>query len=208
MLASGTKSAAAGAAVICSILDESVVVPRDSIVEFSRVEAVDYRLPSNFILSNCHVGEDIDVDLPPDFLFHTIPLLNDGGFVTVAFGVGDDLKRVVAKSEPATRLPYGGGGTVGDLFASDETTMDLFEDGKQRSLWFAKLFPRCPSMRQSFLETARIVSGKRKLGGGEPASFCSMDACLKNLNKAEFLRYRQQLRNDVSAIREPYNHTD
>ena len=66
------------------------------------------------ILSNCHI--DSAMEIPGQCMFHTVPL-NGGKYVTVAFGVRDDLKATVSDAG-RVRL---GGRTVSASNFSDES---------------------------------------------------------------------------------------
>ena len=70
------------------------------------------------ILSNCHV-DSAAMEIPGECMFHTVPL-NGGKYVTVAFGIRDDLKASVSDAG-SLRL---GGRTVSASGFSDESGTD------------------------------------------------------------------------------------
>ena len=69
------------------------------------------------ILSNCHV--DSAMEIPGECMFHTVPL-NGGKYVTVVFGIREDLKATVSDAG-SLRL---GGRTVSASGFSDESGTD------------------------------------------------------------------------------------
>ena len=107
-----------------------------------------------------------DVEIPPGFLYHTIPILvsKDGTrvrrYVTVAFHVTDDMKFYTDLSQ-ADNLQYGGK-LLSKLFSLapplKRSKSSVFKDCSSASLWNAKLFSAHESMSESFTQTVSFVS--------------------------------------------------
>ena len=106
-----------------------------------------------------------DVEIPPGFLYHTIPILISKNetrvrrYVTVAFHVTDDMKFSTDLAQ-ADNLQYGGK-LLSKLFSMTPPVWNksiVFKDCSSASLWNAKLFSAHESMSQSFIQTSNFVS--------------------------------------------------
>ena len=116
-------------------------------------------LGAKTILSNVEVQDDVDI--PPGFLYHTVPILIDGTrkHVTVAFHVTDDMK-FSADIDRAENLQFGGR-LLEKLFSISPQIYNkssVFPQNSTASLWNARIFTAHTSMSASFLATVRMIS--------------------------------------------------
>jgi len=144
--------------VLNSVINKSLTIPQDSIVEYSIFDA-EVSLGPKTILSNIHI--DHDLTIPAGFLYHTIAVLIDGvrKYVTVAFHNTDDMKFTSVVNN-VKNLQYGGK-LLDKLFdAAPEkfNTTTVFSGCTSASLWNAKLFSAQESMSESFKDTVGMVS--------------------------------------------------
>lgn len=140
--------------IIHSVIHPLSVVPESSVVEYCDINiAVD--VGSNCIISNVHVHgfpiERMPYRIPDNTLLHTV-LLKEG-FVTVAFGLTDDIKKSHSVEE-YLEVEYFGK-KLGNFVKMKDP---IFNPSlKKVSLWTAKLFPVCSTPKESFKRTLEIV---------------------------------------------------
>lgn len=155
--------------IMQSMISHSSTVPYNSVIGYCKfntsVVAGEYN-----ILSNCSIGrnghnQDTPIVLPDNIMFHTIPVLIDDkeGFVTVAFGINDDVKKALPL-ENVSSLKYYGTSFSNVLDATGYPKNKVF-DSRNCSLWTAKLFGVRSSMEESFESTFNFV---QKIIKGRP----------------------------------------
>lgn len=178
-----------GGVVMCSIVQESVRVPASVVMEFCKIESK-IVLGERTILSNCHI--DSALEIPGNFMFHTVPVNVNAEhgkkkYVTVAFGIGDDLKATV--SDPAD-LRLGN-----NALASRGASELYFSAESEMSLWTARMFKAVDSPSESFRLTLDVVNDGGPL---REAPFYSMGEVLSAFDKKAFLHMRNELRAQIA----------
>ena len=123
-------------------------------------------------MSNVEIADDLTV--PAGFLYHTVAVKvdNQRKFVTVAFGVSDDMKFSVDIAR-AGSLQFGGK-LMEKVFQMNSEVLDnqsVFGDRGSVSLWNARLFTAHSSMSESFRQTVKLVSCLQSQVSG----FCSVN---------------------------------
>lgn len=123
-------------------------------------------------MSNVEVADELTV--PAGFLYHTVAVKveNKRKFVTVAFGVGDDMKFSVDIAR-AGSLQFGGKlmEKVFQMNSKALNTQSVFGDRGSVSLWNARLFTAHSSMSESFRQTVKLLSCLQSQVSG----FCSVN---------------------------------
>ncbi|KAG8172959.1 hypothetical protein JTE90_018647 [Oedothorax gibbosus] len=140
--------------IIHSVIHSWSVIPESSVVEYCDIHiAMD--VGSNCIISNVQVDgfpiQRVPHKVPDNTMLHTVILKE--GFVTVAFGLADDIK----KSHPVEdylEVEY-----FGKKLGNFIKMMDpIFDTSVTRvSLWTAKLFRVCSTPEDSFKRTLEMV---------------------------------------------------
>ncbi|XP_063057537.1 fucose-1-phosphate guanylyltransferase [Engraulis encrasicolus] len=191
------------ACVMHSVLHASTVVSPGSVVEYSRLCA-GVTVGEGSIVSGCWV--DAWLSVPSQTFLHCLSVTRNGRtkFVTVAFGIKDDLKRSVASPADASALRYFAHGLAecaerwglppegGLRFSGDQAAC---------SLWNARLFPLCPDPRSSVTATLQMVGALREGSAVTPPlkdpRRLSLQEALLNKNLADMLRFRKGLFEDI-----------
>ena len=123
-------------------------------------------------MSNVEIADDLTV--PSGFLYHTVAVKVDTQrkFVTVAFGVRDDMKFSVDIAR-AVSLQFGGKlmEKVFQINSEALNTQSVFGDRGFVSLWNARLFTAHSAMSESFRQTVKLVSCLQSQVSG----FCSVN---------------------------------
>lgn len=181
--------------VMHSLVHQQSTIPRSVVLEYCKFE-VPVQVGDNCILSNCRLEEltDTCVQVPGNLIMFTVSVSDATckGYVTVAFGIDDDLKLSV-KDEG--ELCYFGQKIVKlkecNVIGSDS----LFTSSASlRSLWEAKLFSVKSTMTEAFLSTLELVQavskGKQRTAGRESSTDISMEDILKWKDTSEMLKHQ------------------
>ncbi|CAM4717735.1 unnamed protein product [Leuciscus chuanchicus] len=192
------------ACVMHSILHPTVTVSQGSVVEYSRLDTK-VKVGTRSIISGCWIGTDIMV--PSDTFMHSLSVNLDGktGFVTVVFGIQDDLKRNV--SSPA------------DMKALSLCKVNLEDcvklwglclerirfsgDASMCSLWNACIFPLCSDLKGSFVMSLGMVKALEsgtKFTLPNNTTLTSLQETLQNKNLEEMLKFRKELYEDILRV--------
>uniref|UniRef100_A0A6B0VDN4 Putative fucose-1-phosphate guanyltransferase n=1 Tax=Ixodes ricinus TaxID=34613 RepID=A0A6B0VDN4_IXORI len=159
--------------VMGSSLHSGCIIGPTVVIEHCRFETP-VSVRKNCIVSNCRLAGDnkVQVDVPNDCIIFTacVTKSDASGYVTVAFGVRDDLKLVSKKRESLSYF----GQKIGELARSSTLDLSLvFQEGSNASsLWEARLFAVKPTMSEAFLSTLHFV--RRVLAGNRGDQSCQV----------------------------------
>lgn len=153
------------------------------------------------ILSNCRLENLVDgvVEVPGRAIIFTVSVRNDTckGYVTLAFGIDDDLKLA---ARDARELSYFGK-RLGQLEDSKLVICDsLFKTSSAAStLWEARLFSVKATMTEAFLSTLELVQAVLQdvpqVAEGKESATMSMDDVLRCKDIGELLRHQNTIFN-------------
>ncbi|XP_061680302.1 fucose-1-phosphate guanylyltransferase [Syngnathoides biaculeatus] len=192
----------AASCVMHSVLEATCSVGAGSVVEYSRL-GQGVSVGRGSVVSGCRVGPDTSV---PDGVFvHSLCVTRRErtGFVTVVFGINDDLKRRVKASASMEALTLFGAtlDTCVSLWGLDCSHLRFSGDASGCSLWTARLFPFCEDRRESFslsLNMLRAVLGRYVFGLPKDTELISMHEALRCKNLQEMLDFRKDLYHDIA----------
>lgn len=190
-----------GCCVMYSVLDPTSSVGARSVVEYSRLGAR-VSVGSGSIVSSCWLSEGQSV---PDGIFmHSLGVNSEQqvGFVTVVFGINDNLKRSVKAPRHADELK------LFDLSLAEclshwglDRENVCFSDASSCSVWTACLFPVCPDPQSSFSSSLRMLHSALS---GSPLTLdkdiklMSMEEALRCKNLEEMLKFREGLYSEIT----------
>ncbi|KAM4629428.1 fucose-1-phosphate guanylyltransferase [Polymixia lowei] len=200
-----------GSTVCCvmySIADPSCTVAPRSVVEYCRLEAR-VTVGRGSILSGCWVRPGLSV---PDGVFmHSLCVNHQHktGFVTVVFGIDDNLKQTVETPAYMEDLKLFGVSLVECLhhWGLGNEVLRFSADMSNCSLWNARLFPVCSDQQRSFsmsLEMAQAILDGSTLTLPKDTKLISMHDALQCKNLKEMLKFRKGLYDDIMQ-RKPSN---
>ncbi|XP_046906018.1 fucose-1-phosphate guanylyltransferase [Hypomesus transpacificus] len=187
--------------VMHSVLDPSCSVSPRSVVEYCRLEA-DVKVGEGSILSGCWVNSSLSI--PKGVFMHSLCVNREGqkGFVTVAFGIEDNLKQSVEAPSYMEKLSLFGV-SLGKCLACWSLGNEVLHfSGSMSScrLWNACLFPVCPDLRTSFkmsLEMVQALLGNSTIKHPSNTRITSMEEALQCKNLEEMLSFREGLYKDI-----------
>lgn len=192
--------ASSGCCIMSSVLHPSCSVGAGSVVEYSRLEA-GASVGGDSIVSSCWVG--LGQAVPDGVFMHSLCVKHreQAGFVTVFFGIRDNLKRSVASPAFAEELELLGLSLSKCLsFWGMDGELPKFS-GDRCSLWDARLFPVCSDQASSFSSSLTMLQAVRRGSASAPPKdvpFMSMQDCLQQKNLKEMMKLRRGLHGDIT----------
>ncbi|KAM6921587.1 fucose-1-phosphate guanylyltransferase [Xenentodon cancila] len=191
--------------VMHSILDPGCLVGPGSVVEYSRLEA-GVSVGEGSIISSCWVSPGLSV--PDGAFMHSLCVShqNQSAFVTVFFGINDNLKHSVDAPAYLEELKFFGFSLskCRSIWGMENTAVKFSGDASSCSLWNACLFPVCSEQRRSFSMSLGMLQA---ILSGSPSplpkniELISMQDCLRCKNSVEMLKFRKGLHDDIKQRR-------
>ncbi|XP_041861495.1 fucose-1-phosphate guanylyltransferase [Melanotaenia boesemani] len=201
----GNSESASGCCVMYSVLDPCCSVGAGSVVEYSRL-GVGVTVGGGSIISSCWVSPGLSV--PAGTFIHSLCVKhqNQTRFVTVFFGIKDNLKHSVEAPASMEELKFLGFSLVQCLsnWGMENEVLRFSGDASTCSLWNACLFPVCSSQESSFsisLEMLQAIIGGSTSPLPKDTHLMSMQECLQCKNLEEMLMLRKRLHDDITQRR-------
>lgn len=190
-----------GSCIMYSVLDPSCSVETGSVVEYSRLEA-GVSIGGGSIISNCWVSSGLSV--PAGTFMHTLCVTHQEQtrFVTVFFGIKDNLKQNVASPAHLEELRFFEFNLAKCLshWGMENECLKFSGDVSSCSLWNACLFPVCSEQQSSFSESLRMLQAILSGSTSRPPRdtiLLSMQDCLQCKNLEELLQLKKRLHQDI-----------
>ncbi|KAJ3599776.1 hypothetical protein NHX12_033732 [Muraenolepis orangiensis] len=207
--APGASGSGAFLCVMHSVLEPGCSVAPGTVLEYCRLEE-GVAVGTGSILSSCWVDRDLSV---PDGVFmHSLCVTVKQqqqqqqartGFVTVCFGIHDNLKQSVRGPAYMEELTF-----LGVSLAKCLSHWGMDDEGVKFSgdcsLWNARLFPVCSDLQSSFSTSLDLLQAVLKGSTFSPPSatkLMSMQEALQLKNLEEMLTFRKTLYNDIKQKR-------
>lgn len=203
----GAPESTSVSCVMHSIVEPGCSVAQRTVLEYCRLEA-GVTVGTGSILSGCWVGQGLSV---PDRVFmHSLCVTVNQqqeartGFVTVCFGIHDNLKQSAQAPAYLEELAFLGVSLGKCLPHWGMGGDDPLKFSGDCSLWNACLFPVCSDLQSSFSMTLDLLQAVLKGSTFTPHStikLISMQEALKFKNLEEMLAFRKELYNDIMQKR-------
>lgn len=181
--------------VMHSLVHQQSTIPFSAVLEYCKFERP-VQIGDNCILSNCRLEGlgDNCIQVPGNLIMFTVTVSGATckGYVTVTFGIDDDLKLSVRDEgelcyfgQELVRLKERNIIGSGSLFTSSASL---------KSLWEAKLFSVKPTMTEAFLSTLEMVQavlkGTQRTARQESGTNVSMEDILRWKDINEILKHQ------------------
>ncbi|XP_005795797.1 fucose-1-phosphate guanylyltransferase [Xiphophorus maculatus] len=190
-----------GCCIMYSVLDPSCSVEAGSVVEYSRLET-GVSVGGGSIISSCWVSPGLSV--PAGVFMHTLCVTHQKQirFVTVFFGIKDNLKQSVASPSYVEELEFFGLNLAKCLshWGMENERLKFSGDTSSCSLWNACLFPVCSEQQSSFSVSLRMLQAVLSGSTSPPPRdtiLMSMQDCLQCKNLEEMLKLKRRLHHDI-----------
>uniref|UniRef100_A0A8C6UP52 Fucose-1-phosphate guanylyltransferase n=1 Tax=Neogobius melanostomus TaxID=47308 RepID=A0A8C6UP52_9GOBI len=189
--------------VMYSIVDPTCSLGKGSVIEYSRLEK-GVSVGQGSIVSSCWIGSGLSV---PDSVFmHSLCIdqKRNTGYVTIAFGIEDNLKRSVENTADIQTLQLFGSSLPHCLshWGIRSEGLKFSGDVSCCSLWNACLFPICSDQKTSFsmsLEMLKAVLSDATKTLTKDVQLMSMQQALQAKNLKEMLKFRAALYDEITA---------
>lgn len=184
--------------VMHSLVHQQSTIPHSTVLEYCKFQ-VPVQVGDNCILSNCQLEglTDSCVQVPGNLIMFTVSVSGAAckGYVTVAFGIDDDLKLSLRDEG---KLCYFGQNFAKLVERNVIGSGSLFKGSAASvSLWEAKLFSVRPTMTAAFLSTLElvraVVEGMQRAVGWESSAHVSMEDILKWKDISEMLKHQSAI---------------
>uniref|UniRef100_A0A672I4I9 Fucose-1-phosphate guanylyltransferase n=1 Tax=Salarias fasciatus TaxID=181472 RepID=A0A672I4I9_SALFA len=191
--------------IMYSIVEARCSVGAGSVVEYSTL-GDGVSVGQDSILSGCLVSPGVSV--PERAFMHSLCVnhQNQTKFVTVFFGINDNLKRSVGAPRCMEELKLFGLSLAECLshWEVENETLRFSGDTSSCSLWNACLFPISSDQRNSFLLSVKMLQAVVS-GSTSPlpkaTQLLSMHECLQLKNLEEMLKLRKTLHDNITQRR-------
>ncbi|XP_071787465.1 fucose-1-phosphate guanylyltransferase-like [Asterias amurensis] len=163
------------ACVMNSVCPEGSQIHDRCVVEYSVFKSP-VKVESNSIVSNCCIGAAPDgnlVKIPGSTFLYTACISNGTAkkeFVTVAFGIQDNMKKVVQANSIAELSIFGRSFEAICGTSLEQVEGLLFPQKTPRDLWHAKLFEPSSTMEDAFASTMDLVDKMTDASLWEPTA--------------------------------------
>lgn len=190
-----------GCCIMYSVLNASCSVGAGSVVEYSRLGA-GVSVGKGSIISSCWVSPGLSV--PDEAFMHSLCVNHHGqtSFVTVFFGINDNLKYTVGTPAYMEELKFFGFTLEKclSMWGMEKEVLRFSGDASNCNLWNACLFPVCSDQQSSFLTSLNMLQAIQSASTSplpKDTKLMSMQECLQSKNLEEMLELRKGLYNDI-----------
>lgn len=206
----GAPESAAVSCIMHSIVEPGCSVSPRTVLEYCRLEP-GVAIGTGCILSGCWVG--LGLSVPDGVFMHSLCVTVDHqqhqqeartGFVTVCFGIHDNLKQCAQSPAYMEELAFLGVSLTKCLPHWGMGADDALKFSGVCNLWNACLFPVCSDLQSSFSMTLDLLQAVVKGSTftlPSTTKLMSMQEALKFKNLEEMLAFRKELYNDIMQKR-------
>ncbi|NWW82564.1 FPGT guanylyltransferase, partial [Climacteris rufus] len=191
--------------IIHSVLEPGCVVGPGSVIEYSRI-GPEVSVGKSSIVSGCCIN--FRVEIPPGCCLSSVSVTLNGRvhYVTMVFGVGDDLKRSVQLLSDVRSLRFFGASfpdclhlwsleASGQLFSSEDTRLGL---------WTARIFPVCSTLSESVRMSLKMLDSVQHMSPFKLSAFqlLSVEEMLAYKDVEDMLKFRKQIYDEICLQRQ------
>ncbi|TRZ11783.1 hypothetical protein HGM15179_015331 [Zosterops borbonicus] len=200
-----TAKASGQLSIIQSILEPGCVVGPGSVVEYSRI-GPQVSVGQGSIVSGCCIN--FSVDIPSSCFLSSVSVRVTGGvqYVTMAFGVGDDLKRSVKSLSDLHSLQFFGASLPEclDLWSIEASDQLFSSEDTLLGLWTARIFPVCSTLTESVRMSLNMLSSVQHKSALKLSGFqlLSVEEMLTYKDVEDMLKFRRQIYDEICLQRQ------
>ncbi|XP_054021010.1 fucose-1-phosphate guanylyltransferase [Dryobates pubescens] len=201
-ISSGTLDPSAS--VIQSVLEPGCVVGPGSVIEYSRI-GPEVSVGKGCIISGSHI--DVKVDVPSKCFLSSLSVRVNGQvrYVSMAFGVEDDLKRRVKALSDIHSLQFFGVSLLEclDLWGVKVSHQLFSGDSTQLGLWAVRIFPVCSTLSESVRMALKMLSSVQHRSAFDLGSckLLSVEEMLSYKDVEDMLKFRKQIYDEIHLQR-------
>ncbi|XP_051653540.1 fucose-1-phosphate guanylyltransferase [Manacus candei] len=191
--------------IIQSILEPRCVIGPGSVIEYSRI-GPEVSVGKSSIVSGSYISFSVDIPSRCFLSSVTVKINDQIEYVTMVFGVGDDLKKTVKLLSDIRSLQFFGASLAKclDLW-SVEASDQLFSSGNTRlGLWTVRIFPVCSTLSESVRMSLKMLNSVQHMSPFKLSGFrlLSIEEMLAYKDVEGMLKFRKQIYDEVCLQRQ------
>ncbi|XP_010084423.1 PREDICTED: fucose-1-phosphate guanylyltransferase, partial [Pterocles gutturalis] len=198
------------ASVMQSVLEPGCSVGPGSIIEYSRV-GPEVSVGKNSIISGAHI--DFKVDVPSGCFLSSLSVKTNDQvqYVSMMFGVEDDLKKSVKSLSDVPSLRFFGVSLPECLDLWGVKVSDQLFSGENvcLGLWTARIFPLCSTLSESVRMSLKMLNSVQRMSPLQLNGFklLSVEEMLACKDVEDMLKFRKQIYDEI-LLRRPKEKSD
>ncbi|NXR24321.1 FPGT guanylyltransferase, partial [Cinclus mexicanus] len=191
--------------IIQSILEPGCVVGPGSVIEYSRMG------PGVSVGKGCIVSGsciNFSVDIPSDCFLSSVSvrITDQVKYVTMVFGVGDDLKKSVKLLSDIHSLQFYGASLPEclDLWSVEASDQLFSSEDTRLGLWTARIFPVCSTLSESVRMSLNMLNSVHHKSAFKLSGFqlLSVEEMLIYKDVEDMLKFRKQIYDEICQQRQ------
>ncbi|XP_005532834.1 PREDICTED: fucose-1-phosphate guanylyltransferase [Pseudopodoces humilis] len=191
--------------IIQSILEPGCVIGPGSVIEYSRI-GPEVSVGKGSIVSGSCIHFSVDIPSNCFLSSVSVKVADQVEYVTMAFGVGDNLKRSVKLLSDIRSLQFFGASFPEclDLW-SIEASDQLFSSGDTSlGLWTARIFPVCSTLSESVRMSLNMLNAVQHKSAFKLSGFqlLSVEEMLTYKDVEDMLKFRKQIYDEICLQRQ------
>ncbi|NXL38054.1 FPGT guanylyltransferase, partial [Glaucidium brasilianum] len=191
--------------IIQSVLEPGARVGPGAVVEYCRI-GPRASVGQGSIVSGAHIGPGADV--PSGCLLSSLSVKVNGQvrYVSMAFGVEDNLKKSVKLLSDVQSLQFFGMGLLECLTLWGVKVSEQIFSGENTclGLWTARIFPVCSTLSESVRMSLKMLHAVRHMSAFELSGFqlLSVEEMLTYKDVEDMLKFRKQIYDEICQQRQ------
>lgn len=191
--------------IIQSILEPGCVIGPGSVIEYSRI-GPEVSVGKGNIVSGCYIN--FNVDVPSNCFLSSVSVKGTDGveYVTMAFGVGDDLKKSVKSLSDIHSLQFFGASLPEclDLWSIEASDQLFSSEDTRLGLWTARIFPVCSTLSESVRMSLNMLNSVQHKSAFKLSGFqlLSVEEMLTYKDVEDMLKFRRQIYDEICLQRQ------
>ncbi|XP_063262907.1 fucose-1-phosphate guanylyltransferase isoform X2 [Prinia subflava] len=194
--------------IIQSILDPGCVIAPGSVIEYSRV-GPQVSVGKGSIVSGSYINFRVDIPSHCFLSSVSVRMTDRVEYVTMAFGVGDDLKKSVKSLSDLHSLQFYGASLPEclDLWSIEASEQLFSSEDTRLGLWTARIFPVCSTLSESVRMALNMLNSVQHKSAFTLSGFqlLSVEEMLTYKDVEDMLKFRKQIYDEICLQKQKEN---
>ncbi|NWT62029.1 FPGT guanylyltransferase, partial [Erythrocercus mccallii] len=191
--------------IIQSILEPGCAIGAGSVIEYSRI-GPEVSVGKGSIVSGSYIN--FSADIPSNCFLSSVSVrISDRvQYVTMVFGVGDDLKRSVKSLSDVHSLQFFGASLPEclDLWSVEASDQLFSSEDTRLGLWTTRIFPVCSTLSESVRMSLNMLNSVQHKAAFKLSGFqlLSVEEMLAYKDVEDMLKFRKQIYDEICLQRQ------
>ncbi|XP_058664261.1 fucose-1-phosphate guanylyltransferase [Ammospiza caudacuta] len=191
--------------IIQSILEPGCVIGPGSVVEYSRI-GPEVSVGKGSIVSGSYINFSVDIPSHCFLSSVSVKMTDRVEYVTMVFGVRDDLKKCVKLLSDIHSLQFFGVTLPEclDLWSLEASDQLFSRDNTRLGLWTARIFPVCSTLSESVRMSLNMLNSVQHKSAFKLSGFqlLSVEEMLTYKDVEDMLKFRKQIYYEICLQRQ------